>query len=732
MTSSPPISAAAVVAAVQPAAIDFSRMFHARSIAVIGASTTTTKPSGQPLLHLKNMGFDGQVFPVNPRYERVLDWLCYPDVASLPQVPDVALIAVAADQVVHHLTACGRKGITHVILITSGFSEMGASGEAAQAELVAVAREYGITLIGPNCQGMISVGKGFSLGFGAPYGFTYLKGPISMTSQSGAWGNTVMMLANAQGLGFQNYQSTGNEAATTSLDLVDWYLDDPHTGMVVSYVEGFKDAHRVVEIGRKALAVGKPYLLWKVGSSEAGARAAASHTANLGGAMALYRAAFRQSGIIEVADVNELADRARALLAPRKPKGNRVAVVTLSGGAGVLMADHCAPAGLDLPELSASTLARLKEILPPYAGLNNPIDLTGNIAAKQENMIESLRLVVNDPKVDMMGVCLAAVSGPVGIQLAQWVAEVARTTDKPILVAWVANEATTQEGYDALAEAQVPRYDTPVRCVLGMDALWRFAKAQKDCARIATEPVLRIHRPERQQMMATQKTDLPEYQAKQVLADYGIAVTPEALATSADDAVVQARKLGFPVALKIMSADIPHKTEAGGVRIGLADAAAVRLAYTDILANTRHYAPHATLEGVLVQAMVSGGVEVIVGVNNDPLFGPAIMFGLGGIFAEVLKDVSFRILPITRSEAMDMVREIKAFPILDGARGRPKADVDALVDTLVKLAALALDLKDQVAEIDINPLFVLPEGQGVVAADALIKPRLVNLRANKL
>ena len=712
--------------AARPAVIDFSRMFHARSIAVIGASTTTTKPSGQPLLHLKNMGFDGAVFPVNPRYERVLDWPCYPDVASLPQVPDVALIAVAADQVAHQLTQCGRKGIRHVIVITSGFSEMGAGGAAAQAELVAVARAYGITLIGPNCQGMISFGKGFSLGFGAPYGFTYLQGPISMTSQSGAWGNTVMMLANAAGLGFQNYQSTGNEAATTSLDMVDWYLDDPHTGMVVSYVEGFKDAHRVVEIGRKALAVGKPFLLWKVGSSEAGARAAASHTANLGGDMALYRAAFQQSGILEVADVNDLADRAHALLTPRKPHGNRVAVVTLSGGAGVLMADHCAPAGLDLPKLSASTLARLKEILPPYAGLNNPIDLTGNIAAKQENMIESLRLVVNDPQVDMMGVCLAAVSGPVGIQLAQWVADVARTTDKPILVAWVANLATTQAGYDALAEAQVPRYDTPVRCVLGMDALWRFAKAQKDCLRIATEPVLRIHRPEQQQMMAGQKTDLPEHLAKQVLADYGIAVTAEALVHDEEVAVAQAQKLGFPVALKIMSADIPHKTEAGGVRIGLSDEGAVRQAYRQIRANAQKYAPHATIDGVLVQAMVSGGTEVILGVNNDPLFGPAIMFGLGGIFAEVLKDVSFRILPITRSEAMDMVREIKAYSILNGARGRPQADVDSLVDTILKLAALALDLKDQVAEIDINPLFVLPQGRGVVAADALIKPLLVH------
>ena len=701
--------------------LPFAQMFHAKSIAIVGASTQDGTPSGQPLLHLKNLGYQGTVYPVNPKYESVRGWKCYPSVAALPAVPDVALIAVAAERAKDMLAHCGQKGIKVVIVITSGFAEMGDAGIAAQAELVRVAKQYGITMLGPNCQGMISVGQGFSLGFGAPYGNVYNKGPISMTSQSGAWGNTVMMLANAAGLGFQNYQSTGNEAVTTSLDLVDWYLDDPGTGMVVSYVEGFQDAQRVVGIGRKALAVGKPWLLWKVGSSDAGARAAASHTANLGGSTALYKAAFRQSGILEVNDVTELADRAHALLAGRKPKGNRVAVVTLSGGAGVLMADHCAKVGLELPELSTETTQALKTLLPAFAGLNNPIDVTGNIAARTENLIDSLRLVVNDPVVDILAVCLAAAGGPAGIALAQAVALVSTETEKPVLVAWTANLATTQDGYDVLKAAKVPRYDTPVRCVDGMDAIWRFAKAQADCTRIANEPVLALHRPLQQKALMGRTQDLAEHQAKQVLADYGIAVTREALAVNAEAAVQQAQSIGFPVALKIMSPDIPHKTEAGGVQIGLQDAAAVRRAFTEIMASATAYAPTAQIEGVLVQAMVSGGVEVILGVNNDPLFGPAIMFGLGGIFAEVMKDVSFRLAPLTRSEVMEMIQEIKAFPVLNGARGRPKADIEALADTIVKLAALAVDLKDQVAEIDINPLFVLPAGQGVVAADALIR-----------
>jgi acyl-CoA synthetase (NDP forming) len=595
---------------------------------------------------------------------------------------------------------------------------------AAQSRLLETARQHGISMIGPNCQGMINAADGFSLGFGAPYGLRYNRGGISMTSQSGAWGNAVMILANQEGLGFRHYVSTGNEAQTTSLDLVDWYLDDPQTRLVVSYVEGFQDAHRLVSIGRKALELGKPYLLWKVGTSEAGARAAASHTANLGGEMALYRAAFEQSGIIEVTDVDDLADRAHALLTGRRPGGNRVAVISMSGGAGVLMADHCAAAGLELPTLSPDTLERLRAILPAFAGLNNPIDVTGNVSAREGSFVEALELILADPLVDMLGICLASISGPAGNQIAIDVARVCAATTKPVLVAWCADVERTREGYEALAAVGTPRYDTPVRCARGMDALWHFERARRDHERISAEPVLRLERPAQRQALAGLQADLTEYQAKQVLADYGIPVTSEALATTAEQAVVLAAQIGFPVVMKIVSPMIPHKTEAGGVKVGVRDAQAVREAFSEIVANAGCHSPGAPIDGVLVQAMVSGGTEVIVGVTQDPLFGPAILFGLGGIFAEVMKDVCFRIAPITRSEAMAMIRSIRAFPILDGARGRPKADLDALADALVRLAALAVDLQDSIAEIDINPLIVLPAGQGVVAVDALFKPKL--------
>ena len=706
-----------------PAAIDFSRLFGARSIAVIGASADEKTPSGQPLMHLRNLGYPGEVYPVNPRYEVIGAWRCYPSVSALPAVPDVALVAVAAERAPAVLEECGRKGIRFVIMITSGFAEMGEAGVAAQARLLETARQHGISMIGPNCQGMINAADGFSLGFGAPYGLRYNKGGISMTSQSGAWGNAVMVLANQEGLGFRHYVSTGNEAQTTSLDVVDWYLDDPQTRLVVSYVEGFQDAHRLVGIGRKALELGKPYLLWKVGTSEAGARAAASHTANLGGEMALYRAAFEQSGIIEVTDVDDLADRAHALLTGRRPGGNRVAVISMSGGAGVLMADHCAAAGLELPTLSPLTLERLRAILPAFAGLNNPIDVTGNVSAREGSFVEALELILADPLVDMLGICLASISGPAGNQIAIDVARVCAATTKPVLVAWCADVERTREGYEALAAVGTPRYDTPVRCARGMDALWHFERARRDHERISAEPVLRLERPAQRQAMAGLQADLTEYQAKQVLADYGIPVTREALATTAEQAVDLAGQIGYPVVMKIVSPMIPHKTEAGGVKVGVRDAQAVRDAFAEIVANAGRHSPGAPIDGVLVQAMVSGGTEVILGVTQDPLFGPAILFGLGGIFAEVMKDVCFRIAPITRSEAMAMIRSIKAFPILDGARGRPKADLEALADALVRLAALAVDLQDSIAEIDINPLIVLPAGQGVVAVDALFKPK---------
>lgn len=700
---------------------NFDRLFSPRSVAVIGASQDLSSISGQPIAHLRAKGFAGTIYPVNPRYPEVAGLTCYPSIAALPEAPDVAVIAVAAKRVSDTMRELADRKVPYAVVLSSGYAEAGQEGREAQGALARQASDAGVHLVGPNCQGYMNIADAIPVGFGAPYGLTYRKGGVSLTSQSGAFGNSILMLADAEGLGFRRYVSTGNEAATTSLDLFEYFLGDAGTRVIAGYVEGFKDAHRLVSIGREALRKGKPVVVWKVGTSDAGAKAAASHTANLGGASALYRAAFKQGGIIEANDVGDMADCAKALLPGRLPKGNRLAIATISGGAGIAMADKAAEAGLALPELQPATVEGLRRVLPGYASIANPLDVTGSLLNDANLMTATLEALAKDPNVDMIGLALAAASGKLATQLASEIVRISEAANVPILVAWNADPASASEAYRILDEAGIPRYQSPVRCARGAGALWQHARARQRLAEIDRETPLTASRPAVKEKLRGKSGDLTEYEAKQVLAEYGIGVTREALATSAEEASKLAAGMGYPVVMKIMSPDIPHKTEAGGVRVGIADAGQAKAAYEEIVANARLFAPKAQVDGVLVQEMVAGGTEVILGVNNDPLFGPAVMVGLGGIYAEVLHDVSFRLAPITTSEAHEMLRELRTFPILDGARGRPRCDVDELAATLVRLSALALDLRDPVAELDINPLFVLPKGKGVRAGDALIK-----------
>jgi acyl-CoA synthetase (NDP forming) len=702
----------------------FERFFNPRSVAVIGASQDLASISGQPIAHLRAKNYAGRILPVNPRYSEIAGLTCYPDVASLPEAPDVAVIAVAAKRVPDALSELGRKGCRFAVILSSGFAEAGEEGAQAQRRLAEIAREHGMEVIGPNCQGYMNISDGIHVGFGAPYGLTYPAGKLSLTSQSGAFGNSIVMLASAEGVGFRHYVSTGNESVTTSLDFMEAMIDDPGTRVVAGYVEGFKDAHRVLGIGRRALAAGKPMLVWKVGVSEAGAKAAASHTANLGGASALYRAAFRQAGIIEVDDIGDLADCAKALLPGRVPRGNRLAIVTISGGAGIAMADRAAAGGVTLPALADGTVAALREVLPSFASVANPLDVTAALFNDGSLLRVTLERLAKDPNVDMIGLALAAASGKLAEELANEVVRVSNETGVPIFVAWNADAQANAAAYGILDAAGIPRYASPVRCARGIAALWSFAAAQQRAAQTHGEEPLVLNAPQWSDALRDRAgADLTEFESKRLLAAYGIPVTREELARDADDAVRLAASIGFPVVMKIQSPDIPHKTEAGGVRVGVRDESAVRAAFEEIVANARAHAAQAPIEGVLVQEMVSGGTELILGVNNDPLFGPAVMAGLGGVFAEVMKDVSFRLAPITRSEAESMLKELRGFALLDGARGRPKADVAAATDALLRLSALAIDLRESLAELDVNPLTVLPAGQGVRALDGLVKSK---------
>jgi len=704
---------------------DLERFFNPRAIAVIGASQDLNTISGQPLKFLKSHGYPGALYPVNPRYREVAGVRCYARLAEVPQTPDLALILVNAARVADMLRQCGAKGVPYAIIFGSGFSEIGGAGVDLQRELIDIAREYNVGVIGPNCQGMINVADKVYAGFGSVFNADYDAGAVSMVSQSGGFGFSVMNLsAKDGGLAFRQMVTTGNEIGVSTLDFIEYFVRDPHTAIIAAYIEGLKDARRLVEVGNRALAAGKPVLIWKVGNTEHGQRAAAAHTANLGGAMALYRAAFRQAGIIQVEDIQDLIDYGRAFRGARLPRGNRLAIITISGGAGILMTDECIARGMQLAQLAPGTLAKLREFVPSFGSLLNPIDVTAAIFNDLSLINRTLQAVIDDPHVDCVAMINASLQGEIAARIAGEIVAVAERTDKPLLLAWSARDEVAPEAYAVLDAARIAHYKSPVRCGRAAAALCSHAEAKRRFLARQAEAPLVLRSAAARAALAGRNADLTEHDAKRVLAEYGIRVTRETLAATKGEAVAAAKRIGYPVALKVQSAEISHKTEAQAVRLGVATEHELIRAYDAIMRNAADYKPGARIDGVLVQEMVSGGIEAIVGAVNDSLFGPAVMFGLGGIFAEVLKDVAFRLAPVTPSVAREMISEIRGHAVLAGARGKPAADLDALVDTLVRVSALAVDLEGDLAELDVNPLFVLEKGRGVVAADALLRPRL--------
>ena len=702
---------------------DLERFFNPQAIAIIGASQDFATISGQPLKHLTAHGYKGRLYPVNPRYEVIGGLKCYPVLADLPETPDLVLILVNASRVADILRQCGAKGVPYVIIYSSGFSEVGGDGVHLQRELQQIAREHGIGVVGPNCQGMMNVADRVYAGFGSVFYTDYDPGAISMVSQSGGFGFSVMNLSSKDGgLPFRQMVTTGNEIGVSTLDFMDYFIRDPHTEVIGGYIEGLKDARRLLEVGARALDAGKPILMWKVGNTEQGQRAAASHTANLGGAMALYKAAFREKGIIQVEDIQDLVDYGRAFRGKRLPQGNRVAIITISGGAGILMTDECIGRGMQLARFTAETNAKLRDIVPSFGSLANPVDVTAAIFNDLTLINRTLQTIIDDPGVDCIAMINASLQGEIAKKVATEIVAVQGNTEKPVYVAWSARDEVAPEAYALLDGARIPYYKSPVRCGRALAAVSWYAEAKRRNARRRSEEVFAMSRPAAQQALEGRQTDVAEYEAKRVLSEYGISVTREELAKSGAEAVRIARRIGYPVAVKVQSADISHKTEAGAVRLGIESDTELKRACREVLHNARAFRADAKIDGVLVQEMVRGGIETIMGVTNDPLFGPAVMFGLGGIFAEVLKDVSFRLAPVTPAIAREMIEEIKGYPVLAGARGKPPADIDALADAIVRLSALAVDLQGKVAELDVNPLFVMARGEGVKAADALIKP----------
>ncbi len=702
----------------QPIPVNLRKLVSPTSIVVVGASTDTKRVGGEIVLNLKTGGFRGDVFPVNPKYREICGYSCFPDVTAIDRAADMAVVAVNAEQVPNVIRDCGRAGISIAVVLSSGFGEAGTSGMELQRELDEVIAESGVRIVGPNCIGLMNVRQHMYCGFGPGFrNHGISKGPVAMVTQSGGYGFSVVGLCNHQGIGFSQIISTGNECDLSTADLIDYVLDDDEIKVVVTYIEGVKDGRRFLEVGQKALACGKPILCWKVGNSAVARNAVASHTANLSAPYELFKTAFSESGYIEIREIEDLVDIARGFLGGRIPKGRRVAVVTTSGGSGVLMADRCDEARLTLPEPPLTLLESISSILPPHSAVSNPVDMTAQVGDDAAAFNRVVKAFVDSPAYDQILVRYGAVQGVNAPAWATGIVSMAQTTEKPVLVAWSRVPDPASKALQILEEGGVPWFVTPGRTVTAAAALGDFHFRQARLQQSVIGPDERLSKVSIDLPPGT--SVLGEHASKKVIAAYGIPVVSEKLFNPAEIEKLEQSPFGFPLVVKIESPDIAHKTEAGAVITGIRSLPELRQAAVKVVSSAKMHFPDAIIQGVLVQQTCSG-MELILGAFVDDCFGPVVILGLGGIHAEVLKDVTRRFAPISRASAREMIFELRAAPLFSGYRGMPPLDVEALADVIFRLSHLISHHKDRIREIDINPLFVGPMGTGVVAADALI------------
>ncbi len=678
-----------------------------RSFALIGVSGTPGRP-GYSLfkkVRAKMEQTGGKVLPVNPKVDQIDGVRCYARLADIAGPIDVAVIMVG--DVIPVLEECVAAKVKYVIIFSAGFAEVGPEGAALQQKVEDIAREGGVRLFGPNTN------------VNAFETFLDLSGPkVALITQSGHQGRPIVQ-GQDFGVGFSYWVPTGNEVDLESADFFRYFVDHQPTGVIAGYIEGFKNGEKLKRAADYAARKRKPIGLVKVGRSAEGRRMAMAHTGHLAGSDAVHDAVFRQYGVIRVDDLDELLETSALFTRSQQPAGDRICVYAISGGTGALMADLLGAAGLNMPELSEATQRRLREFIPTYLTVRNPVD-NGAVVLTQGLGPKIFEILLDDPSSDLVIVPITGVFPPLSDVLAREVVDAYASRRKPVIVVW-SSPRIDESAFRILVEGRVPMFRSFRNCVKALKAYLgyhRFAAGYRSPYEAAAVVSLGADR-EIEAMLAGTGA-LGEADSKRLLARYGIPVTREKVCASADEAVRCAREIGLPVAMKIGSKDILHKSDAGLVKLGVASEDAVHAAFDALGRTARRAFPDAEIDGVLVQEMLGGGQEVIVGLSRDPQFGPLVMFGLGGVFVEALADVSLRALPISRHDAETMVREIRGFKVLEGLRGRPAADVEAIVDVILRLAALGMECGDRIAELDINPLMVFERGRGARAADALV------------
>lgn len=694
-----------------PANGGLDAIFSPRSIALVGASDDPARIGGRPLAYLRHSGFDGPIYPVNPKRVTVQGVPAFASVAALPAAPDLALLAVPAAATLEAVEACAAAGVKGAIVFAAGFAEMGQAGVAEQRRIADAARAGGMRLLGPNCLGAADAATGYYGTFSIMLDEAFLTpGPVAIVSQSGAYGSHVAQLARTRGLGIRHWITTGNEGDVDLAEALLWTVERDDVRVVIAYAEGIRRRETFFAALERARERGVAIVMMKVGRSDVGARAVGSHTAALAGSDAVFDAVCRQYGVHRARSTVEQIDVAYACARGHYPSGNTLGIFTMSGGLGIQMADDADAVALDVAPMPDEAQAELKALLP-YASPVNPVDATAQAMTDLPLMSRYIGTMIERGGYDMFAAILG--TAPALPSYAERLAEAldAAAANSGVL------RAVTMNAPAAAVRAYEERgflvFDDSVALTGALGALVRFREsfARPKMAAVPLPSPFRATGP------------LSEHGAKAVLGAAGIAFPNERLARNPEEAAAAARAIGFPVVVKICSPDIAHKTEVGGVMVGVADAAAVTAATETLLARAAAVAPGARIEGVLVAPMIAGGVETIAGIHIDATLGPVVMFGLGGIFVEVLKDVTFRAVPFDVDEAHRMIAETNAAALLRGVRGTEPADVAALADTLAALSRFAAANADRLAGVDINPLKVMPQGQGAQPLDALVLMR---------
>ncbi|MHB0869971.1 MAG: acetate--CoA ligase alpha subunit [Chloroflexota bacterium] len=686
--------------------------FRPKSVAVVGATRDPKGLGGSVLNNILNAGYGGPVFPINPKADEIAGLKAYPSVMDVPEEVDLAVVTTPARFVPQVTEECGRKGVRGMIIISAGFREIGPEGRRMEREVTDTAARYGMRIIGPNVLGVVDTFAPLNATFAA---VMPAKGRTAFMSQSGALMSAILDWSLGEGFGFSSMVSLGNKSDVDEIDLLESWVEDENSRVILGYLEGITDGPRFIQTAKKVTKK-KPVLLIKSGTTAAGQRAVSSHTGTLAGSDAAYKAAFAQCGVIRATSVQELFDYAFAFANQPVPMGNGVAVVTNAGGPGIMASDAAERLGLRIASLTPETTEKLQAALPPQASAHNPVDVLGDALA--DRYATATEMVLQDPNVHAVLVLLTPQVMTDSTETAKAIAEVARRYDKPVLSAFM-GAGEVKEGVGILSANSIPNYPFPERAMEAMAAMVRYRRwldspeltiPTFDVNRVAVSNLFTRFRKEG-------RLTLGEVEGRAVLEAYGIRIPKGGLARSAAEAARLAGEVGFPVVVKIASPDILHKSDVGGVMVGLKSAEEVKRAYHNMLSLVRSRMPEADIWGVNIAEMVPKGREVIIGVNRDPQFGPLLMFGLGGIYVEVLKDVSFRVAPINERSARNMMSEIRSYQLLLGARGEPQADLEAAKDCLMRVSQLVTDFPE-ILELDINPLVLMSEGQGAIALDA--------------